>query len=95
MADFDWFWPASIERDVIERTPTLDFPGETRNLVLVGRNGLGKTTIAQNIAHAAVLAGYSVLFRSAAALLEEPHRQSPEGRRRKLRRVRQRWLVVH
>ena len=30
--------------------------------------------IAQNIAHAAVLAGHSVLFRSAAALLEELHR---------------------
>jgi DNA replication protein DnaC len=41
--------------------------------------------IAQNIAHAAVLAGHTVLFRSAAALLEELHRQSPEGRRRKLR----------
>src|ERR1700676_2439309 len=55
------------------------------NLILVGRNGLGKTMIAQNICHAAVLAGHSVLFRSAAALLEELHRQSPEGRRRKLR----------
>jgi DNA replication protein DnaC len=85
MADFDWSWPTKIERDVIERTLTLDFLGETRNLVLVGRNGLGKTMIAQNIAHAAVLAGHSVLFRSAAALLEELHRQSPEGRRRKLR----------
>ena len=41
--------------------------------------------IAQNICHAAVLGGHSVLFRSAAALLEELHRQSPEGRRRKLR----------
>jgi hypothetical protein len=29
-----------------------------------------------NIAHAPVLAGHSVLFRSAAALLEELHRQS-------------------
>jgi len=85
MADFDWSWPAKIERDVIERALTLDFLGETRNLVLVGRNGLGKTMIAQNIAHAAVLAGHTVLFRSAAALLEELHRQSPEGRRRKLR----------
>ena len=37
--------------------------------------------IAQNICHAAVLAGHSVVFRSAAALLEELHRQSPEGRR--------------
>ena len=85
MADFDWSWPTKIERDVIERALTLDFLPEARNLVLVGRNGLGKTMIAQNICHAAVLAGYSVLFRSAAALLEELHRQSPEGRRRKLR----------
>jgi DNA replication protein DnaC len=85
MADFDWSWPVKIERDVIERTLTLDFLGEARNLVLVGRNGLGKTMIAQNISHNAVLAGHSVLFRSAAALLEELHRQTPEGRRRKLR----------
>lgn len=85
IANFDWTWPTKIERDIIERTMTLDFLGEARNLVLVGRNGLGKTMIAQNICHTAVLAGHSVLFRSAAALLEELHRQSPEGRRRKLR----------
>jgi len=85
MADFDWSWPKKIERDVIERVLTLDFLPEARNLVLVGANGLGKTMIAQNICHAAVLAGHSVLFRSAASLLEELHRQSPEGRQRKLR----------
>jgi len=85
MADFDWSWPKKIERDVIERALTLDFLPEARNLVLAGTNGLGKTMIAQNICHAAVLAGHSVLFRSAASLLEELHRQSPEGRQRKLR----------
>lgn len=85
MADFDWGWPAKIDRDAIERALSLDWLLEGRNLVLVGRNGLGKTMIAQNICHAAVLAGSSVLFRSAAALLEELQRQSPEGRRRKLR----------
>ncbi len=85
MADFDWSWPAKIERDVLERALALDFLRENRNLVLVGRNGLGKTMIAQNICHAAVLAGSSVLFRSAPALLEELQRQTPEGRRRKLR----------
>jgi DNA replication protein DnaC len=85
MADFEWNWPAKIERSVIERILTLDFLSENRNLVLVGPNGLGKTMIAQNICHAAVLAGSSVLFRSAPALLEELQRQSPEGRRRKLR----------
>jgi DNA replication protein DnaC len=85
MADFDWSWPTKIERDVIERVLSLDFLPEARNLVLLGANGLGKTMIAQNICHAGVLAGHSVLFRSAAALLEELHSQTPEGRHRKLR----------
>ncbi|HUI81320.1 MAG TPA: IS21-like element helper ATPase IstB [Bryobacteraceae bacterium] len=85
LADFDWSWPTKIDRDIIERALTLDFLQEARNLVLVGRNGLGKTMLAQNICHAAVLAGSSVLFRSAPALLEELHRQSLEGRRRKMR----------
>ena len=85
MADFDWAWPTRIERDVVERALTLDFLAEARNPVLVGRNGLGKTTIARNICHAAVLAGYSVLFRPAPALLEDLRRQTPEGRRRKFR----------
>lgn len=85
IADFDWSWPNKIERDVIERALTLDFLAENRNLVLVGRNGLGKTMLAKNICHAAVLAGYSVLFRSAAALLEDLHRHDSEGRRHRLR----------
>jgi DNA replication protein DnaC len=85
LADFEWTWPTSIEREVIERAMTLDFLAEARNLVLVGANGLGKTMIAQNICHAAVLAGHSVLFRTASALLEDLHRQTPEGRLRKLR----------
>lgn len=85
MADFDWSWPTKIERSLIERALTLDFLTEARNLVLMGSNGLGKTMIAQNICHQAVLAGHSVLFRSAAGLLEDLHRQTPEGRRRKLR----------
>jgi DNA replication protein DnaC len=85
MTDFEWSWPTQIERELIERALTLEFLPQARNLVFVGRNGLGKTMIAQNICHAAVQAGSSVLFRSAAALLEELHRQSPEGRRGKLR----------
>ena len=85
MADFDWSWPTHIERDILERALALDFLAEARNLVMVGANGLGKTMIAQNICHAAVLAGHSVLFRTASALLEELHRQTPEGRLRKLR----------
>ena len=85
MADFDWNWPKKIERDVIERALTLEFIKEARNLVLIGPNGLGKTMIAKNICHTAVLAGYSVLFRSAPTLIEDLQSESPEARRRKLR----------
>src|ERR1700694_1124310 len=37
MADFDWSWPSKIERELIERTFTLDFLREARNFLLVGR----------------------------------------------------------
>jgi DNA replication protein DnaC len=71
LADFDWNWPKKIERDVIERALTLDFVEEHRNLVLLGANGVGKTMIAKNLAYQAALAGYSVLFTTAAELLDD------------------------
>ena len=84
VADFDWNWPKKIERDVMERALTLDFIQEHRNLILLGRNGLGKTMIAKNIAYAAVMAGYSVLFRTAAKLIEDLQCDSPQLRRRRI-----------
>ena len=71
IADFDWNWPKKIERDVIERGLTLDFVQEHRNLVLLGANGVGKTMIARNLAYQAALAGHSVLFVTAAELLDD------------------------
>jgi len=84
IADFDWNWPRKIDRDAVERALTLQFVREARNLILLGSNGLGKTMITKNIAHAAVLAGFSVLFRTAAELIEDLQVDSPEGRRRRL-----------
>ena len=46
----------------IERALQLDFLERAENLVLVATQGLGKTMIAQNLAHAAVLGGASALF---------------------------------
>jgi DNA replication protein DnaC len=85
MADFEWHWPKKIDRPLIERAFTLDFLIQGRNLILCGTNGLGKTMIAKNIAHAAVLAGHSVLFRTAGDLLAHPDGDSPGLRRRKFR----------
>jgi DNA replication protein DnaC len=85
LADFDWHWPQKIDRPLIERALTLDFLTSGRNLLVCGANGLGKTLIAKNIAHAAVLAGHSVLFRTAADLLADLDGDSPGLRRRKFR----------
>ena len=69
MADFDWNWPTKIDRPLVESAVALDFLDGARNVVLVAPQGLGKTMIAQNIAHQAILAGHSVLFITAAQLL--------------------------
>src|SRR5262245_46493554 len=54
MADFDWAWPTKIERPRVETALELGFVERARNVVLVAPQGLGKTTIAQNIAHNAI-----------------------------------------
>lgn len=86
MADFDWNWPTKIDRPLIERALTLDFIPEARNLILLGANGLGKTMITQNIAHEAVLAGHSVLFRTASDLLDDLQSDSPLLLRKRLKK---------
>lgn len=69
MANFDWSWPTRIDREAVESAVQLDFLSGHRNVVLVASQGLGKTMIAQNIAHQAILAGSSVLFTTAAQML--------------------------
>jgi DNA replication protein DnaC len=71
MSDFDWRWPSAIDRDLIEELFTLDFLAEGVNCILVGPNGVGKTMIAQNLAHQAILRGHTVRFTSASAMLNE------------------------
>ena len=65
----DWAWPKRIARAAVEAVLRLGFLADARNVVLVAAQGLGKTMIAKNIAHAAVLAGTHVLFTTAAQLL--------------------------
>lgn len=69
MADFEWSWPKTIDRPLVEQILTLDFLAQTENLVLVGAQGLGKTMIAKNLVHQALLHGHSALFTTAADLL--------------------------
>jgi len=68
---FDWGWPKKIERPVIERLFELDFIDEPANVVLMGPSSVGKTTIARNLVHKAVLSGRGAMFVEAHDLLRD------------------------
>ena len=69
LADFDWKWPAQCDQAAVSGFMTLGFIKEAANIILVGPNGVGKSMIAQNVAHHAVMQGYSALFINAAQML--------------------------
>lgn len=69
LADFDWKWPAHCDRDTITELLNLEFIKSTTNVILVGPNGVGKTMVAMNLAHRAVIKGYRSLFVTAAKML--------------------------
>ena len=69
IADWEWDWPKTLNRPVLERVLGLDFVGRGENVILVGAQGLGKTMLAKNLVHQAVLAGHSALFTTASELL--------------------------
>jgi DNA replication protein DnaC len=95
MDAFDWAWPTRIDRAAVEAALHLDFLAAGRNLVLVAAQGLGKTMIAQNIAHQAVLAGHHVLFTTTAQLLLDlGGQESARGLARRLNYYGQRGLLV-
>lgn len=71
LADFDWSWPEQCDPAAIRELMTLEFLNTAANAILIGPSGLGKTMLAQNIAHQAVLQGHTVLFNTAGQLLGE------------------------
>ncbi len=95
MSDFDWAWPKRLDRVAVEAALRLEFLEEARNILLVAPQGLGKTMIAQNIAHAAVLAGTHVLFTTAAQLLLDlGGQESARGLARRLNYYATRGILV-
>jgi DNA replication protein DnaC len=95
IADFDWAWPRKIDREHVDELFRFHFLVEGANVVFVGPNGVGKTTLAQNLAYEAVIKGHTVRFTSASQMLGELVEQdSPSGLQRRLRRYVQPSLLV-
>jgi len=69
IADWEWDWPKQIHRPTVERVLTLDFLAKQENVILVAAHGLGKTMLAKNLVHQAILAGHSARFLTASDLV--------------------------
>ncbi len=86
LCDFDWSWPKRCDRGAVEALMSLDFLQEAANVVLIGPNGVGKSMIAQNLAHQALVNGATCLFTTAGQMLGElAALDSDSGLRRRLR----------
>lgn len=95
IADFDWTWPKRCDRTAIQELLELRFMTDTANAILLGPNGVGKSTIAQNVAHQALLAGHNVRFVTASEMLNELASQDgASALRRKLARYVQPQLLI-
>jgi DNA replication protein DnaC len=69
LSDFDWAWPTRCDRGSVEALMALNFIAEAANVVLVGNNGVGKSMLARNVAHQALIHGHTVRFTTAGELL--------------------------
>src|SRR5438132_6013483 len=79
LANFDFNFQPSIDRQVVAELSTLQFIEERRNVILVGPPGVGKTHLAVALGVAAVDAGYRAYFTSAADLVANRERNHAQG----------------
>ena len=86
----EYFLGQDIDRPLIEELFTLEFLGEAANAVLIGPNGLGKSMIAKNLTHLAVVRGHTARFTTASDMLHDLAAQDSDASlARRLRRYTQ------
>lgn len=92
---FDWAHPRKIDRKLIEHLGGLDFATRGENVLLRGQSGVGKTMLAKNFGHAALLAGKTVRFTTlAAALADLLQQESLPAFERRLKRYTQPAVLI-
>lgn len=93
---FDWQWPDKIDEQAIQALMQLDFLTTASNIILLGSNGVGKSTIAQNLGYQAVMQGHTVLFTTAANMLNDLAAQDGDNalRRRIKHYARPAFLII-
>lgn len=92
---FDFSVRPQLEPRVVKELLNCRFVEEGRNIICVGRPGLGKTRIAKALAHAACLRGHSVLSTTVAEMLDDLHASLADGTWRRTFRRYTKPSVLH
>ncbi len=80
--DFDFTQQTALRPTLLGSYLGPDFVTEGRNLILMGKTGRGKTHLAIAIAYKAIHNGFTALFTTAAALIDDLSAASRNGRLR-------------
>ena len=96
LCHFDWGWPKKCDRDTIEQWMQVGFIKDVINPIISGPNGVGKSTIARNVAYQAVEQGHTVLFSTAGQMLNNLSAQDGDNalRRRIKHYIHPQLLVI-
>jgi DNA replication protein DnaC len=79
LEDFDWSFNLSINRQQVLRLATCDYIRRKRNLLICGPTGVGKSHLAQALAHEACRQGFDVLFVNTHKMLQHIHGGRADG----------------
>ena len=79
LEDFDFSFNLSISRQQVLRLATCDYIRRKRNLLICGPTGVGKSHLAQALAHEACRQGFDVLFVNTHKMLQHIHGGRADG----------------
>jgi DNA replication protein DnaC len=79
LEDFDFSFNPSISRQQVLRLATCDYIRRKRNVLICGPTGVGKSHVAQALAHAACRQGFDVQFVNTHKMLQHIHGGRADG----------------
>jgi DNA replication protein DnaC len=79
LESFDWSFNPSINRQHVLHLAGCEYIRRKRNVLICGSSGVGKSHLAQSLAHEACRQGYDVLFVSTHKMLQHLHGGRADG----------------
>lgn len=77
--DFDWTFNPTIQRQQVLHLASCDYVRRKRNVLICGPTGVGKSHLAQALAHEACRQGFDVLFVNTHKMLRHLHGGRADG----------------